>query len=429
MSLRQVWWVRMLQLSYGKIFLVSLIPRIALLGYLYPELLLGDAQYYWEEAIQLSLGEKPSFYWPPLLPFWLSGWIRILGVHTWVAAWASLCLWGAFFMVFARQKELKDEARKGLLILFSFYPAFIYQSIVPLSQLPMALLILMAMRAWLKHARSYEFILAGVLVGLTALLRPASLSIWPVLAMMPTSLGVRSRFLWLIPALLLVLGWVQYVQLQTGQWILVNQASSYNLFIGNHPNSPHYKNWWLGSHLSRGDPQFEDYYQTLDSIRSLPAATQDRAFQEAARSYVIQEPLTFLRRAWNRMKVFWTFDTLAGASLSKFDPILGLFLLGLDALLFMLFLGWVLGGMIDQKSLSKRQGVLIGLVLSYQLPYLLAFSHPSYHLPVLVILALMPHSFSSPAGVSSRAKRIWLGAMVGLLLIQAEWIWHMSGSL
>ena len=430
MSLRQAWWDRVLQLSYGRIFLISLVPRVALLAYLYPDVLLGDAQYYWDEAIRISVGELPDVYWPPLLPLWLSGWARIFGPYNWVAALATLCLWAVFYLVFARQSEENHSTNKGLLILFSFYPAFVFQSIVPLSQLPMGLLILLVVRVWRNGPHIYKTTLSGLMLGLAVLVRPGSLSIWPMLALMrPNGVERWPRLQWLIPASLWVLGWMFYVQLHTGQWIFVNQASSYNLFIGNHPDSPHYKNWWLGSHLAREDLQFETYYQTLDSIRGLPVLAQDQAFQEVTWRYIRQEPGIFLRRSWNRLKVFWAFDSLAGASLSKFNPLLGLIVLGIDALLFLIVMGWVLRQILGQDSLGKQQISWLGLSFCYQIPYLLAFSHPSYHLPVLVILTVMPFSTPIRGWTNDRSGRLWLTAMALLLLIQAEWIWHMSGSL
>ena len=113
----------------------------------------------------------------------------------------------------------------------------------------------------------------------------------------------------------------------------------------------------------------------------LSPVQRQEAYSQKAQEYILKNPGGFLLRVVFRVTNFWGFDVLAGGSLKEADVVLGVIFLAGDALLFGIIL-WIflagnkrLGGTIRQSI-----WILVGL---YMLPYLLAFAHPSYHLPLL----------------------------------------------
>jgi hypothetical protein len=409
------------------LWLGSVVVRIGYAWWLFPHWLAGDAGDYWAEASRWIAGQPPGIYWPPGLPLWLALVRSLLGSAPWVAVLASLLLWSLLFEQMAwLSRGASPRRRLALLGLFSLYPAFIHQSVVPLSHLPVACLLLALLGGLqLAPSPSRAAWLGGIL-GLAALFRPGTLALGPFLLgwwlwSSPrrtwTSRGMVV-LLFLLGCALPILGWRQLAPELRAQRALINTATPYNVFIGNQPETPHYRSWWLGSHQEREDAAFASYYARLDSIRALPTHEQSQAWLAEAWRQVRDAPGTFARRVWNRSKVFWAFDTLAGASLSRSHPLAGRLLVACDAAAYLLLMTLVLTRWVAGDG---REGIWLGLTLAYMLPYLLAFSHPTYHLPILPVLGLW--ALRQPRASLPQGKRRWAWVLVwlSLLAIQVEW--------
>ena len=83
---------------------------------------------------------------------------------------------------------------------------------------------------------------------------------------------------------------------------------------------------------------------------------------------------------------------------------------------------------------ERRAGlVAVGLTLLYALPYFASFSHPTYHFPIIPLLAA-PAAFVAARGLTGASilpstrgrRRLIYAAWAVLLAIQMEWIAHMS---
>lgn len=418
------------------IFVSGLLVRLLWLWVEDEAPLSGDAADYWATARAWASGQWAGAYWPPGLPAWLALWRLALGGSYLVPIAASLAVWSGFYWTFAHLSQRRSlPHRPVLLALWAFYPAFIYQSLAPLSYLPGAWLLLLAWEG--KPTRGvppWRALTGGLVLGAMGLLRPALLSVAPVVAWRGLGFVRPDRRLraggWLLLGLLLSLGpWLYLVQQQTNGWLGLSQASSYNFFLGNQPETPHYRTWWLGSHTLTDDPALTSYYQRLDSLRALPVAKQPAAFRSLAWQHLRQEPGLFLLRAWHRLRVFWAFDTLAGAELIGRGQAVGWAVLALDALGYLALMGLILAG--AWYASRRRLGIGLLLTAAYLLPYLLAFSHPTYHPGLLPLLAL---GSASPRKAWLRLRRdpSWRGwglrlSLLLLWLIQVEWVWRTAG--
>jgi hypothetical protein len=375
----------------------------------------GDAAAYLEEARCLLRGEGLSYYWPPALPAYLALCLAAAGMAG-VAAGMALWRWLLGGLWLRATQGLAPRRRLGLLLLLTVYPAFVHQGAAPLSQLPVAagLLLLCVL---LERPQPAGALAGGFLTGGMALFRPASLLVALAGLALPRQ---RLRFagLLLAAAVSLPLLWSAWASTQAGRPIRVNEASSYNFFIGNNPWTPAYATWWLGSHEARGKSELKGYYALLDSVRGLPAGQQDAAWAALAWGHIWQEPGLFLRRCLSRFLTFWSFDSFSGATVYPHHRGAGLLILLADACCFLLLAAGGLAGCTSNLAGNRVPLILVSL---YMIPYLLAFSHPSYHLPVMPLLALMA-ARADRAAFGQRRFRWVMAAGQGLLLaIQLRW--------
>lgn len=419
------------------LLLLSVLVRMAYGKFLLLDLWPGDASWYMDAAQALATNGWADPYWPPALPHFLAGGLLLgIGPH-WLGMVISLGFWVVFFwvlktVVFERGNNPKGWLLKGIFLLF---PAFIHQSVVPLTYLPVTILILMAWQwvagSWGGHPLK-EKIGLGTVLGLMALFRAASLVMWPVFLV-----GYAwNRGSWksaLIPgiiAIAMVGVWEARLYTQEDQLILVNSANSYNLYLGNNPWTPNDKTWLLGSEDLHHHPDYSAFYDQLDSVKALPGPHQNEAFRKLAWRHIAAHPLEFAQRVGSRFATLLSFDTLAGATMYKQSHAWGIFLLLLDALCYisLVVLAWL--GWTGSKWRSNERLLWLGVCFSYMLPYLLAFSHPTYHLPLLSMFAWAAYR-GDPFSWQDLKSRSWSSwGILGIFLaIQILWIANMMGEL
>lgn len=413
----------LVRLAYGKFLLLDHWP--------------GDASWYMEAAQALVARGWADPYWPPALPHLLASGL-FLGIgHHWLGMVVGLGFWVLFFwvlrtVVFERGNNPKGWLLKGIFLLF---PAFIHQSVIPLTYLPVAILMLMA---WQWVAGSWggdplkEKIGLGVVLGLMALFRAASIAMWPIFL-----LGYAwNRGQWkaiIIPSLIAIVmvgAWELRLYTQEHRFIMVNSANSYNLYLGNNPWTPDYKTWLLGSKDLHDHPDYTAFYTQIDSVKSLPVLEQDHAFRYLAWQHIYAHPGEFITRVGTRFATLLSFDTLAGATMYKQSHAWGMLLLILDALCYITLVVLAWWGWNGKKWRSNERLLWLGICLSYMLPYLLAFSHPTYHLPLLSMFAWSAYR-GDPFSWKDLRSRSWLSWMIlGILLaLQVVWVVNMEGEL
>ena len=412
---------------------IGLLLRLAYAAWLGEDLVVGDAAEYLREAQHWLAGRPLPPYWPPGLPWLLLPGLALSGGHPAGAVATMLLLYllsnGLLFRLLpARHPRL----RAFFLALFALLPVWVHHSVLPLTQLPVAVLGLLLL-GLLRQGRdlSWRQVLAvGLLLGAMALIRPASLTLLPLAL---GWLGWQQRQTWratawvLLGLGLLLLPWELHLRQRTGRWIWINEANSRNLFLGNHPAAPDYRSWWLGSHDARQDPRMAGFYAEQDSVYALPQERQAQAFRQLALADIREAPGRFLLRMTHRLRTFWAFDSLTAGFLQAKSRGLAFLVLLLDALGYWLLLAGAVYAYARPRHPFSRatQGLLLGFMLGYPLPYLLAFSHPTYHLPLLPLLALLasgaPHPLFTPVEPRNwRWARYLIGA--GLVFVQLEWL-------
>lgn len=420
--------------TYFLISVWGILLRILYAFWLGEDLLSGDAFYYVETAKSILAGENFLPEWPPALPYYLSIFGTIFGQSLWSWISAILLLYLIFNWVWIKTATLflQEKWVQLGMFLFASMPAFIHYSVAPLSQLPIAILVLALVRLLYKGGPAWKM---GSLVALGVLFRSGTFSLLPLfLIYLPLKKHPRDLLPFFLSFLFLIGLW-QYKSWQmTDRFVWINDFNSFNLYVGNNEWTPDYKSWWLGSHDERANEDFAPYYRQLDSIGSLPIEQQSLAFSIEAVEHIKARPFKFLHRSLNRLRVFFAFDTYSGARIYPKNRIIGIVTLLIDggiycllALGFLLALGRSQGMKIEQMNL-----MLISLILLFMLPYLLAFSHPSYHLPILPLYAIWGLRLWQEKGKKFLFEKLSIAHLLGIILfifIQLEWLWQMKDSL
>ncbi|WNJ16357.1 hypothetical protein [Pontibacter sp. G13] len=394
----------------------------------------GDAGDYVQEAESVLRGTNFQLYWPPGLPHLLALGMAIFGGNPSGAILSMLAMYMLLHVSLNRVLDGQAPAflKWTILAILAFQPSWIHHSVAPLTQLPVALCLVVVWKSWrgickMRSGLWRPWMWAGIALGMAALIRPACLALIPIwlfgtLGWMIAQRNVHWK-LWafsLLIAFTLIGTWELRAHALSGRWVLINDANAYNLFIGNHAETPPYRTWWLGSHDERSNPQFANYYSERDSIEALPADMQAQAWSEAAWKHIRSDWWRFGIRTASRLRTFWGFDTYVAGQWMSRASILGVIILLGDAICYICAMCWAMGEAADRSSWTVARLGLLGLIAVYAAPYALAFSHPTYHLALMPLIwiwgARMPDSWGK------MWKNPWVILAWGLFLaIQLEW--------
>lgn len=311
-------------------------------------------------------------------------------------------------------------------ILMASYPPALLLSGQPYPQHVAHVCIVGTCLFWLKALRTHNliaFLLSGSFLGFAALTRPASLSLglafactglWTAWRVLPAGTEKRWSELARLAAgavLTLVTVVLTLVPVLAHNWALgegltLSTNNERNLLLGNCRFTPLYKT----SHLAQRTfaelpPEFEAYMADLEG-RDQPRT----AMREEALAYIAAKPGEFILRSFNRARAFWGFDYLASRRIQQWfskGKLSLLPLLALEAGSYILFILLAIKGLFALRrhpdtppasSASRRAGrhpdtqtpnptvTIILFIVSYQLPYCLAFSGGTYHFPVVALL-------------------------------------------
>lgn len=420
---------------------VALVLRLLLVWQLHNEPFYGDSLYYHQVATDIAQGDSYSSYWPPGLPLFEAVVIKVFGTGT-LAIRLSMIVW---FLLFCRllynllnRMHSRVAANIGLIIV-SVYPAFIYQSVEPLTQLPTATLLLamfFGMYRFLGGGRRWVWYI-GLALGLVILFRPST-GLFFVLV--PSLIFLQSKKI-VAPTIVagisiaIVSLWIWRVTENSGRFVPINEANSRNFYLGNNAWTPHYKTWLYGSRWVYSAENPEGFRNEIKQISDLPPAERSGAFTKAGFTEIKNRPGIFLWRSLSRLRVYFAFDTFAGSQVfarKGYRPF-GYMVLSLDAMLYIgICLTWLAFLFRGRKlELDRRYMQLtFFFVVAYTLPYLISFSHPNYHLPVIPFLLLPGAVFLATALRDGtfrwRGGWKWKVAAMLFLLVQVEWVWRMA---
>lgn len=385
----------------------------------------SDAADYHTDGLRLLNGEAYTPLFPPGLPLILAGWMAIWGSSKFAVMSCMIMIYLLFFIgyykiLFYSFINLISCKKILPMALFALMPAAIHQSVVPLTHLLLATCLL-----WAWHwAEKKHPLLAGLAAGLAILVRPAAALAAVVIGWRKIA-GLRQRISFAFSGMLFPVIWLIFTTFSIGK-PAINEFSSYNFFLGNNPYTPLYKTWHLGSHEAADSSAFGSYVQQL-SPDSPPHPTD---FSRAAWQHIAERPDLFVVRTLSRMRTLLAFDTLSAGDWRDRYPgsRFYLVLLAADALIGLTILLLGSFGLISSLlSAEKKWGWdVVWLLLALAAPYWLAFSHPTYHLPMLPFLALFVgkgwHVVARKRPI--KHKIIYALFSIMILFIQIEWIFN-----
>jgi hypothetical protein len=351
-------------------------------------------------------------------------------------------------LLFLLVKRVSGTAAANLsALIFSFYPLCIYYSLTPLTQLVTAALLVgvaLAMFYLLGKNRWPVAVALGFLLGFLTLTRASCTLILlavPAYFILRKGYRLKAGVVFVIAILPVVL-WCYSVYRVTDRVVFVNTANAKNFFIGNNEYTPLYKTWYFGSHNARIDDEgliAEGYLNTERTIRDYPKYERQSRYIEYSVRYIMNAPHLFALRTFNRVRVFFAFDTYLCIVLYRFynwSQTSAFLSCAFDLLIYLILLLSTVVSLFFVRPLFREKGaskVLLGIPLLYALPYFSAFSHPTYHFPVVPFLSVFFSVFVvdlikrretviSRMKTSGRIKLAIFGvAVVFLILIQVEW--------
>ena len=328
-------------------------------------------------------------------------------------------------------KKLFPDAEKSARIsawVVACYPMLLVYPLGLGTENPFFLLVLASFYGLLttieKPAASY-FLLAGFLLGLTALTRSvillfaalAILWVWFILKQK------RGAILVAVALSLTVAPWVVRNSLLHHKLTGIETSMGYNLYLGYHP---------------KGNGSFV-FGPSLDLLPILDDAERDKVGTQKAVEFIEAQPERFIPLAINRLGYFWGLEkrvlmyfysnNILGFIPPPWLAILGFVLLfpfvaiAVSAALGLSFISW------------KPQHILrLLLLLGYLLPHIFILSEDRFHLVIVPLLAILAaqfwtHGFQGMSGRrhESQAGRFFVifGVTVALLLL-FNWGWELT---
>lgn len=411
--------------------------------------LISDAASYHAMAVQLVRGDTFVAILPPGLPAYLALTYKLFGIHELIGRVAMLPLYVTLsLLIYALTRRFADGAAANLaVLLFAVYPDFVYVSVTPYTQLPVAVclaaIVLLAIQGR-EHPTVWRLAALGLVLGWVTLIRPSSIVLVAVIPgiLLLTTKRARAAIIPVVLAALLIASWLYKADRMAGQFIMINTANALNFYLGNNPYTPLYRTWWFGSHSRVSDGVPAAFSAEVRRIRALAPAAQDRTFQRLTLTYIGERPDLFALRTANRVRAYFAFDIFAGAELAQGydrDKLLGYLLIAADAICYLLVMAPAVIYLFNRRRFGGDSGqilVILTVAIAYAVPYWLSFSHPTYHLPIMPLLgvfaAVVPARLAggSPAaasnepatGVQAELRRsTWIGLAM-LAYIQVEWV-------
>ena len=409
--------------------------------------LIADASVYVGMALQLLRGEAFAPYHPPGLSFLLLPAHAIFGDGERVARAAMIAIYVATSFVLRAQTRALSSPRAANLavVCFALYPTCIWGSVEPLTQLPSAAYLLAI--AWLApglvtRPRVLAAAALGLATGALILTRPSALVflVGVPLYLVARGAGLRSAGIAVGIATVLVGAWLAHAHAMTGRFVFVNDANSLNFFIGNNTYTPLYKTWWFGSHSAGTGGVPAAYTELQREITAQPPAERERLYRSEALKHIAARPDLFVLRTLNRVRVYFALDSSTVGWMRLYGLVetpAAIAIMAVEAVFYLAFLaGAVLAFLAPPSNAGGRERQVVAAIagLLYALPYFVAFSHPTYHFPVVILALSLAAGFvdrvarEPEPGTFARlwaapGRRRWLLVAAALLvLVQLEWV-------
>ena len=221
-----------------------------------------------------------------------------------------------------------------------------------------------------------------------------------------------------VPLLVVALAvgaWMARAHAMTGRFVFVNSANSENVYQ-QQPWTPLYRTWWFGSHKHRGDPGVPDgFVDDYHDIGAHAAGERDRLFMARALESHVRRPDLFAIRTVTACVPSSPSTPSPAPRTRPGEPASGpqrhrarraLYLL--PAAFAILAAAREMGG---ERDRAREATMRLLLKFSPRSPYATPYSsryasHPTYHLPVLV-LAAVPAAGAAVRAIEGGLAPLW----------------------
>lgn len=336
---------------------------------------------------------KPTGYWPPGNPWFLSRIYLLFGELPAVAAIVNTLLnLGSLWLIYRIMVRLHTERTARLTALIvAFLPSQVFFVTFLVSEHLFTLLLLFAL--WLiveadqsARERAWWYGLAGILLGLAALTRsvvvafPAVLVLYWGLQRVPWLKIVRRVALVVIGCAVVTTPWIVRNYQQVGA-ATISTTGGVNFYIGNNPQSG--MGWGnIDTVLFMlHDPAYEAHNDSLGYALGW--------------QHIRQHPLAFVKRAIMKVGYLYVGDVDAVVyqlmDSAKYDRFDGYVLIGwlMQTTFFMLLLASCAGALVYWRCNGWRSGLLLflGVIGYWTALHAVFFGAGRFHYPVVPMLA------------------------------------------
>ena len=397
-------------------------------------------------AQQLLDGDLTDPLRPPGLAIYLASFFSLFGDSPAVATAAMLVLHVLLtVLVYVLGSALADRRAGNIAaLLVALTPSLVLVSVSTQAYLLVATALAAGVYLTLLSHLRFGPLLAlagGVAFGIAVLAEPFVIVlalIWPGYLLIRRH-RAAAAVLSLVGVLVVVGAWAVQVHRQTDRWVFVNHGWGKTVFLGNNEWTPMYRTWYLGS--ARPDfPGFDDFEAVAAIYERHPLPMQMDMFRDHGLAYIADRPDLFAARIASRLRGFFGFQTLGGATVQgqTGSNITSYGVMALDALLWAIVaLGTVYLFMLPSPGPGHSDAArsLGRLIVLFAVPYWLFYAHGNHHLGLLPIMAVLTgvavarRSMVSMAG-PAKVRRRWLAVIVliAFVFVQAEWAyWNMQG--
>lgn len=309
-----------------------------------------------------AVGSLP-FFRPPLYPLFIAVvWSVVPGSMVAIKV-AQVLLHGVTAILVFRSGELIFERKSFALIgalLFAVHPFFLYNAAAIQTETLHTFLMTLAVVLFLKGLKRGRMLVAesaaaGVSIGLAALSKPSALGVGLVLIALIAALtfrqggSLKAAVLSVVMMFAAILPWSFYNLQTRGEFILVNDAGGFNLWLGNNPAT---LRLYEGSFENERDAQiYTDYlgkglaneqiveFEVSGGYAELTAREREKRWSAKAIETMRDQPGTTLRLFFWKFFAMWK-PFLSSNSYSTWAAIVSglvqvpLFILGVIGLYF-----------------------------------------------------------------------------------------------
>jgi tetratricopeptide (TPR) repeat protein len=355
-----------------------------------------DAAYYHNLAASLAVGmngEEGVFFMSPLLSAVLSVFYKIFGVFPQVGLVIhALCGVLIVYLIYRIGVSLFDQ-NVGLLSAFlaAFYRPFIYyEGVLLTATLILVLNAVMLLLLLSKNRGGWIYLLAGVLLGVSALARPDILLFGVMLAALfalsPGRFGLRCSFI-LIAGVALVLFPTTYRNYaSSGHFVLVTAGAGMNFYAGNNPQAEGI--YWEAPFIRSAEPDFENQDYRMEASRragtDLDVVQTSKYWLEEGLKFIVNHPVSYLQLLLKKLFLFFHHteipNNLSIYVAMAFSRLLRLLPFTFGLLAPVGFAFWL------QRPFREGLAVVNVYGLSCLLTTLIFFAASEYRLPIMLVL-------------------------------------------